>query len=145
MMEIILPRPADTDTVDLDGVPFAHRDIFNVVDDFYTRVQNDPILKVPFGSVTDWPEHIEKLTHFWWVRFGGEAYFSIRYNPIGKHFIAGFNRDFLKRWLSLFHETLKIHLNEQQSLAWKDISERMGQSLAQRNDLLVIEHQSSQR
>lgn len=129
-------HPQPTDSLNVNGVTFAHADIFSVVDDFYTRIQKDPLLKVPFSSVHDWPEHIEKLTHFWWLRFGGRAYLFSEYNPVLKHFFAGFNDELLKRWLELFHETLKEHLNEDQCALWKNISERMGHALSQRNESL---------
>lgn len=129
-------------TVTLNGVEFSHEDIFRVVDDFYTRVQNDPLLQVPFESVHDWPEHIERLTHFWWTRFGGEPYLSISYNPVAKHFQAGFNREFLTHWLFLFHDTLKTKLKSEQASLWTLISERMGEALFSKNEYLKRAHDS---
>ena len=81
--------PSGNETVNVSGVLFSHNDLFCVVDDFYTRIQNDPILQVPFKSVENWPEHIQRLTHFWWVRFGGNPYLYVSYNPVEKHFAAG--------------------------------------------------------
>ncbi len=129
-------------TVTVNGIEFSHDDIFNVVDDFYTRVQNDPLLRVPFESVHDWPEHIKRLTHFWWMRFGGDRYMPISYDPVEKHFLAGFNREFLTQWLFLFDETLKTHLPPAQVALWKLISERMGDSLTMKNDALKRSHGS---
>ena len=126
-------------TVSLNGVVFTHADIFKVVDIFYHRIQQDPILKVPFQSVQDWPEHIKRLAHFWWARFGGRPYLDVQYNPVMKHFEAGFNEEFLQRWLSLFHETIKENLQDDQYRIWAMISEKMGASLSFRNDLLKKE------
>lgn len=126
--------------VSLDGVTFSHADIFCVVDDFYTRVQHDTLLQVPFQSVTDWPEHIQRLTHFWWIRFGGEPYLFAQYNPIAKHFAAGFNRELLIHWLSIFHSTIKTHLTPQQTDLWTEIASRMGANLLIRNDFLKNKH-----
>jgi len=123
-----------SDEIRINGVRFTLGDLFNVVDDFYARVQVDPILKVPFHSVHDWPDHIQRITHFWWIRFGGKPYLFAEYNPVLKHFFAGFNTVFLTQWLKLFHETLREHLNEEQSNLWKVISERMGHSLSIKND-----------
>lgn len=125
---------SNNSVVELNGIKFAHEDIFNVVDDFYTRIQHDPVLQVPFKSVGDWPEHIQRLTHFWWVRFGGEPYMFNRYDPVAKHFFAGFNRELLTRWLAIFHDTLRTHLNSRQIALWKLISERMGESLSAKNE-----------
>ncbi|HMN70127.1 MAG TPA: hypothetical protein PKC28_16430, partial [Bdellovibrionales bacterium] len=79
--------------------------------------------------------------HFWWVRFGGKAYLSIQYNPIAKHFAAGFNRDFLVRWLGLFRETMQTHLQPAQVDAWRSLSELMGESLSQRNEFLKAQQE----
>lgn len=132
-------------SVNVNGVDFAHDDIFRVVDDFYTRIQNDSVLRVPFGSVGDWPEHIQRLTHFWWVRFGGKPYLFNHYNPVAKHFFAGFNREFLTRWLSIFHETLQGHLKPEQAMLWKMISERMGEALSMKNELFRREYESREQ
>lgn len=125
----------ENDVIEVGGVSFTHQDIFNVVDDFYTRIQADPLLQVPFRSVHDWPEHIERLTHFWWIRFGGKPYMFSEYNPVLKHFFAGFNPTFLKQWLFLFHETFKDHLTEDQAAFWTMLSQRMGQALSFKNDV----------
>lgn len=130
-----LKRPADSETVQVNGIQFTHKDIYLVVDNFYNRIQEDPILKIPFQSVHNWPEHIKKLTHFWWTRFGGEPYMEISYDPVTKHFIAGFNSTFLTRWLALFHDTFKEYLRQDQVDIWKLISERMGDALSMKNEI----------
>lgn len=134
------PKPKNQ-TVEVNGVIFTHEDLFKVVDDFYTRIQQDPILQVPFRSVGDWPEHIQRLTHFWWIKFGGDPYLFGYYNPVAKHFFAGFNQDLLTRWLALFHATLDTHLKPEQSALWKLISERMGQALSVKNEMFKREYE----
>lgn len=136
-------RPPADALINVNGVDFSHQDIFSVVDDFYTQIQQDEVLKVPFASVVDWPEHVERLTHFWWIRFGGEPYMFSHYNPVGKHFYAGFNSELLERWLKLFHQTLKKYLQPDQIALWKLISERMGESLTVKNDMLKHELEKS--
>lgn len=131
--------------VNPNGIQFSHDDIFNVVDDFYTRIQHDELLSVPFKSVHDWPEHIKRLTHFWWIRLGGKPYMFSDYNPIPKHFFAGFNAVFLERWLNLFHETHRQHLNDEQCALWKDLSEQMGQGLSLRNEMFRKHYEESQK
>ena len=137
--------PAENELISVNGVPFRHRDIFNVIDDFYTRIQLDPVLQVPFRSVGDWPEHIQRLTHFWWVRFGGKPYLFNHYNPVLKHFFAGFNRELLTRWLSIFHETLQTHLTPEQATLWRLVSERMGEGLSMKNELFRREYESREQ
>ncbi|MBC7740672.1 MAG: group III truncated hemoglobin [Bdellovibrionaceae bacterium] len=128
----------------INGVTFEHVDIFNVVNDFYYRIQQDPILQVPFYSVHDWPEHVERITHFWWIRFGGKPYLFSDYNPVAKHFFAGFNGELLARWLSIFKDTLNTHLKPEQAELWKNISERMGESLTIKNEMFRREYEKSQ-
>lgn len=132
-------------SVNVNGVDFDHDEILRVVDGFYTRIQRDPILQIPFRSVGDWPDHIQKLTHFWWVRFGGKPYLFNHYNPVAKHFFAGFNRELLARWLSMFHETLETHLRPEQATLWKVISERMGEALFMKNELFRREYESREK
>lgn len=136
--------PENTEFIVVNGVSFTHGDIQTVVQNFYSQIQFDAQLKVPFQSVTDWPEHIKRLTHFWWIRFGGRPYLSNQYDPITKHFFAGFNEVLLARWLMLFQTTLQKHLSEQQQNLWGLISERMGHSLSIQNELRKKDHETRQ-
>lgn len=136
--------PKSTDSIEVGGVVFTHHDIHTVVDNFYAQIPLDPQLEVPFRSVHDWPEHINRLTHFWWIRFGGRPYLFSEYNPVLKHFFAGFNDELLARWLALFKKTLQNHLSDQQRALWTTISERMGQSLSMRNELYRRDYESEQ-
>jgi hemoglobin len=129
-----LQRPLDTDVIELDGVEFTFSDIRSVVQEFYTRVSTDPVLAVPFQTVKDWPHHIDRLTHFWWIRLGGRPYLPGIYNPVEKHFRAGFNLPFLQRWLALFLETQKSILTGPQVERWHEIAEYMGQALFMKNE-----------
>jgi hemoglobin len=127
--------PKDTDYVDFDGVKFHFHEVRAVVQNFYSTVAVDPLLKVPFASVHDWPHHIERLTHFWWVRLGGEPYLEGRYNPVEKHFLAGFNPTFLKQWLTLFEITLSKLLPPEKAALWLDLATNMGRALTHKNEL----------
>lgn len=128
--------------VTVNGVDFTHDEILRVVDDFYDHIQRDPVLQIPFKSVVDWPEHVQKLTHFWWIRFGGKPYLFTHYNPVAKHYFAGFNRELLTRWLFLFHETLQTHLKPDQAAMWRLVSERMGEGLSVKNEFFRREYES---
>ena len=126
--------PQSMESLKVGRVTFTHADIQSVVEDFYTQIQFDPQLEVPFRSVHDWPEHINRLTHFWWIRFGGQPYLFNQYNPVLKHFFAGFNDELLTRWLLLFRKSLQNKLSEEQTSLWGSITEKMGQSLSMRNE-----------
>lgn len=133
-------RSFENMSISVKGVEFSHQDIEKVVHDFYGRIQEDAALQVPFRSVHDWPEHVSRLTHFWWTRFGGQPYQFNHYDPITKHFFAGFTEDLLLRWLEIFHQTLRTHLREDQIELWIAISKQMGRGLNERNELLKKAH-----
>ncbi|MCO5113923.1 MAG: group III truncated hemoglobin [Bdellovibrionaceae bacterium] len=138
-------KPEPQTSILVYGVAFTHLEIFQVIDDFYTRIQQDPILSVPFQSVHDWPHHIERLTHFWWIRFGGKPYLFSDYNPVLKHFFAGFNDMLLQRWLGLFHATIDEHLDPEQAELWKNVSSRMGQALSMKNEMYKQQHNAQKK
>ena len=134
--------PRKNELIEVNGVLFSYKDIFSVINDFYGRIQTDPILQAPFKSVEDWPEHIKNITHFWWVKFGGRSYMFNQYDPVPKHFFAGFNRDLLSRWLFIFHQTLNTHLTQEQVALWTLISTRMGEGLVIKNDHYKLMYES---
>ena len=128
------PIPHESEAIDVDGIMFTHGDIYKVVDQFYTKIQEHGLLKVPFQSVHDWPEHIRRLTHFWWIRLGGDPYMAQPYNPVEKHYHAGFTRELLAHWLMLFHETLESLLTQKQADLWGEYANHMGQALASKDE-----------
>lgn len=129
-------RPLASDHVVIKSIPFSFEDISNVIDAFYREVATDPLLSVPFSSVTDWPHHIERLIHFWWIRFGGRAYLEVNYNPIGKHFEAGFNQEFLECWLALFKKIVYQELTAAQAEIWESVTISMGSALSRNNEMM---------
>lgn len=130
-------EPNDSDELKVKGVTFAFGDIRKVVKEFYRRVPEDEALRIPFQSVRDWPHHLERLTHFWWTRFGGTPYRSDAYDPVGKHLSTGFTRTLLSRWLTLFQDTLEGCLRPDQAELWAVAAERMGNAMAFQNELLA--------
>jgi hemoglobin len=141
MQEMAVPETQAS--VSLNGTVFSYGEMRRVVDTFYRLVARDPVLQVPFQTVKDWPEHIERMTHFWWTKFGGAPYLRYQYDPVSKHFAAGFNRAFLSRWLTLFHETLHLCLSQEQFELWALIAERMGQGLSYKNELYRQAHEEA--
>ncbi len=129
-----MSKPNLSEAVTFQGVNFSLKDVSNVIGSFYKIVSNDEVLSVPFSSVKDWPSHIENLTHFWWIKFGGARYSDATYNPPLKHFQAGFNKDFLDRWLKLFKTALDSNLTAEQADVWEELSISMGKFLLNMND-----------
>jgi hemoglobin len=125
-----------TEAVTILNEPITHERIHAVVEAFYKKVAVHPELSEPFSTVEDWSFHIEKLTHFWWIRLGGDAYMDVGYNPVKKHFERGMNETNLKAWLNLFHETLLEKLNGAQAQEWGLIAATMGKNLLAKNEMI---------
>lgn len=103
--------------------------VAEVVAAFYAQVRVHPTLSVPFARVTDWPHHLEILTHFWWVSLGGERYLDYSYEVPRKHAEAGFTPDLLQDWLALFQQTLLEHLSPELAVPWIERARKIGTSL----------------
>ena len=108
-----------------------------VINDFYDQIQVHPTLAEPFSSVHDWPTHKEKISDFWWVVLGGKPHASYKYDPVGKHLMAGFNENLLKDWKQLFKKTLSLHLDQELSDLWFSRVVMIGQNLLSQNERLL--------
>lgn len=128
--------PDKNECLDVHSVKFSFQDINNVVNLFYSRVQIDDHLHGPFGVVDDWPYHIDKLTHFWWFRFGGRPYMDVQYNPVEKHFETGFSGPLLEVWLNLFKDVLDETLTPEQSQLWYQFAVGIGANLNRNNEYM---------
>ncbi|QNM97432.1 group III truncated hemoglobin [Chitinimonas koreensis] len=106
-----------------------------VVDEFYRQVRRHPTLAGPFARVDDWPAHLERLTHFWWVTLGGERYLDYRYAVPARHAEAGFTPALLHDWLALFRQVVRAQLAPEQAGAWITRAERIGESLRLMHEL----------
>lgn len=113
-----------------------------VVDDFYDRIQRHPTLAERFAVVEDWDEHKARLTHFWWISLGGQAYAPYRYRIGEKHAPVGVTHALVDDWLALFRTTLDDHLPTHLADAWIERAERMGDSLRMLSDFY---HRKTQR
>lgn len=107
-----------------------------VVNDFYNRIQLHQTLAKPFSNVHDWPAHKEKITEFWWVVLGGKPKASFKYDPVGKHFAAGFTGALLADWKLLFRDVLQTHLKPDMVNKWFSRVEIIGDNLLTQDDRL---------
>jgi hemoglobin len=77
-----------------------------LVDRFYAKVRADEMLGSVFNpAVSDWPEHLEKLTHFWSsIMLTSGKYHG---NPMAAHYkhLAKITPEMFTRWLKLWGET----------------------------------------
>lgn len=87
----------------------SEADIQTLIDAFYARVNQDPLLAPVFNDVarTDWPAHLPRMYAFWsslllgTARYQGQPFAKHRPLPIaGPHF---------ERWLALFTATVDAH------------------------------------
>ena len=78
-------------------------DIEKLVDDFYGKVQNDPLLGPVFSHV-DWPHHLPIMYNFWSSMLLGDQ--SYRGNPLQKHLPLSIEGKHFNQWLKLFTETV---------------------------------------
>lgn len=83
-------------------------DIRRMVEAFYARVGEDPLLSPIFEArvAGQWPAHLEKMVNFWsGALLGGGGYAG---NPRAVHAgIVGIGGEHFERWLSLFHDTVE--------------------------------------
>lgn len=104
--------------------------IGRVIDGFYERVQDDPILGPRFAVVSNWTEHKARLAHFWWVLLGGSAYAPYRYRVVDAHRTLGVADDEIERWMTLFRDCVHAALPEPQAEAWLQRARAMSKSLS---------------
>lgn len=104
--------------------------IRQVVDVFYDRAREDPVLGPRFAVVSDWPAHKAKLTHFWWVALGGPAYAPYRYHVVEAHRSVGVRSEEISHWLRLFADCVQATLTEPLAEAWLRRAGAMGKSLS---------------
>ncbi len=139
-MNNIQLKPQGNDFVEVSSIKFTHDDIYQVVKSFYAKVAKDRYLQAPFNVVGDWPHHIDRLTHFWWIRFGGRPYLPVQYDPVQKHYETGFSEELLDIWLTLFTEVLSETLQPSQANLWSIIAQTMGDALNSNNELMKLKY-----
>jgi hemoglobin len=89
------------DILDLD-------DIKELVDFFYEKVQQDPLLAPVFNERIGgrWAEHLEKMYRFWQtVLLEERTYFGAPFPP---HATLPVAHEHFKQWMDLFIETVDI-------------------------------------
>jgi hemoglobin len=102
-----------------------------VIDAFYVKVRQDPILKPVFDGIIkdDWPAHIDRIRAFWLTATRlGSGYDGRGFIPA--HLRHGSIRsEQLPRWLLLFRETARELCPPAAADVLIDIAERMADSI----------------
>jgi hemoglobin len=77
--------------------------IADLVDTFYGRVRQDPLLAPVLARVENWDDHLVKLRAFW----SSVVLMSGRYHgqPMQAHFSLSIEPRHFDRWLALFEQT----------------------------------------
>ena len=107
-------------------------DIQTLVDGFYAKALNDPVIGFLFTEVAkiDLPTHLPKLYNFWeMVLLGGQSYQG---SPLIPHFHLHLRhpleRAHFVRWLELFHQTVDEHFAGPVAELAKARAERIAQN-----------------
>jgi hemoglobin len=84
-------------------------DIKVMVDRFYDRVNNDPLLSPVFNDFANvnWEKHLPVMYQFWSTLLLGTA--SYKGQPFDKHVPLPIKTEHFDRWVSLFMETVDTH------------------------------------
>lgn len=122
------------------SAPFLHRAvdagvteqmISAVIDDFYGRVQKDPLLGPIFDAAIGdrWEPHLQKIRDFWLTatRLGGR-YEGRGFMPAHLK-LSGIGGEHMDRWLLLFRQTVDERCSPEAAEALFDIAVRMGESI----------------
>ena len=92
--------------------PIENReDIKLLVTTFYDKIRADEEIGFYFNeTITDWEEHLEKLTNFWEMNlFGTKKYTGnpiLAHNAVDKRFNQSITPNIFGIWLNLWFETL---------------------------------------
>ena len=81
-------------------------DVIRLVDSFYARVNDDPLLRPVFNDVAqvDWTTHLPTMYDFWSsVLLGTSRY---RGRPMARHFPLPIQAAHFQQWLALFHASV---------------------------------------
>ncbi len=127
-MHVLRQAPESAPTTPADVV--SEDQVRAVVEAFYAKVREDDALGPVFGAViTDWNEHLEKLSAFWCkILFGTGPY---KGNPMVVHraHLPAITPALFARWLSLWGEVTSATVPGAGAALLQAKAARMGQNL----------------
>jgi hemoglobin len=105
-------------------------DLTTLVNSFYGKVREDPLLGPVFDSaISDWPHHLGKMVDFW----SSVMLTTARYkgNPLMMHLkhLARIRPPMFARWLELWGETAHEVLDDEGAAEVRAKAERIAESL----------------
>lgn len=93
-------------TVNARKVLKDREDVELLVNEFYVKVQADPLLSPVFNDIAkvDWQHHLPTMYDFWEdLLLGSDKY---KGRPYPKHHVLPIDPQHFERWLALFGETV---------------------------------------
>lgn len=101
-----------------------------LVGEFYARVRKDPQLGPVFNdAVSDWPDHLEKLTAFWSSVMTASGRYKGQPVPAHMRHRARISPELFTRWLALWRRTTDELMAPSAASALQAKAERIGESL----------------
>ncbi|HKJ70311.1 MAG TPA: group III truncated hemoglobin [Gammaproteobacteria bacterium] len=107
----------------------GHQRVKAVVHDFYRRLRADPELGPVFTAIRDREGHEDRIIAYWWLAMGGRMENPPVVDMLGAHARVGVSEAQLRRWLTLFGETVRDHLEEELAAQWQQMAFAVGDKL----------------
>lgn len=87
----------------------AFDEIHEVIRDFYSIATRDILIGYHFRHIDHLDEHIERISHFWYLQLYGEILKKeeLPFHLLRVHLPLGIKRGEIGRWLVLFKESLE--------------------------------------
>jgi truncated hemoglobin YjbI len=114
----------------MTAVSITEASIREMVDKFYARVREDPVLSPIFESqlAGKWDQHMPRMYAFWTKVLLGTGEFQA--NVFGKHMaLNGIGKDHFVRWLALFKMTAIGVFGIEDAAAPIEVADRIASSL----------------
>lgn len=111
--------------------PLSEEDLTRLVDTFYARVREDPMLGPIFnGAIQDWPVHLAKLQAFWSSVMLTSGRYKGRPMPAHIRHAETITPDTFVRWLALWKETTEALFPGETAATLQDKARHIGESLS---------------
>ena len=110
----------------------SESDVRILVDAFYGRIQQDPLLAPIFNDVAqvDWSHHLPKMYAFWGGIILGQP--GYRGAPFPPHTVLPVAREHFARWVELFHATVDAHFSGEGAARAKNAAASIAHTFALR-------------
>ncbi|PTY07250.1 sec-independent protein translocase TatC [Opitutaceae bacterium EW11] len=111
-------------------------DVRELVDAFYGKIQNDPLLNPIFTDVAkvEWAHHLPKMYAFWNGLILGIPGYDGR--PFRAHVPLPVTAEHFSRWVSLFRETVDERFSGAGALRAKNAAASIAHTFAMRMGLI---------